>query len=109
MKRGHGRADYLLFVNRKAVGAIEAKKAGETLSGYLRGLVSCGRVEDVWLLSPERYWNRWKLPRLVSDTASWISRTFEERRLDTKFSPDITVPKSSSGAKSPAQHITAIH
>lgn len=35
MKRGHGRADYLLFVNRKAVGAIEAKKVGETLSGVV--------------------------------------------------------------------------
>lgn len=41
----HGRADYLLFVDRKAVGAIEAKKEGETLTGvewqsakYLHGL-----------------------------------------------------------------------
>ncbi|MEZ4667822.1 MAG: DEAD/DEAH box helicase family protein, partial [Anaerolineae bacterium] len=29
-----GPADYLLFVNRKVVGVIEAKKDGETLSGY---------------------------------------------------------------------------
>ncbi len=29
-----GPADYLLFVDRKVVGVIEAKKAGETLSGY---------------------------------------------------------------------------
>lgn len=29
-----GPADYLLFVDRKAVGVIEAKKKGETLSGY---------------------------------------------------------------------------
>ena len=29
---GHGKADYLLYVDRKAVGAIEAKKAGTTLS-----------------------------------------------------------------------------
>ncbi len=29
-----GPADYLLFVDRKAVGVIEAKKRGETLSGY---------------------------------------------------------------------------
>jgi len=30
---GHGRADYLLFVDGQAVGALEAKKAGHTLSG----------------------------------------------------------------------------
>lgn len=29
-----GPADYLLFVNQKVVGVIEAKKVGETLSGY---------------------------------------------------------------------------
>src|SRR5262245_194904 len=32
MKSGHGFADYLLYINRKASGAIEAKAAG-TLSG----------------------------------------------------------------------------
>ena len=30
---GHGRADYLLFVDSHAVGALEAKKEGETLTG----------------------------------------------------------------------------
>jgi type I restriction enzyme R subunit len=30
---GHGRADYLLFVDGAAVGALEAKKVGETLTG----------------------------------------------------------------------------
>jgi type I restriction enzyme R subunit len=30
---GHGEADYLLFVDRQAVGAVEAKKEGETLTG----------------------------------------------------------------------------
>jgi type I restriction enzyme R subunit len=41
----HGRADYLLFVDGQAVGVIEAKKEGETLTGvgwqtakYLDGL-----------------------------------------------------------------------
>jgi type I restriction enzyme R subunit len=33
MKSPHGRADYLLFVDREAVGVIEAKKEGETLRG----------------------------------------------------------------------------
>jgi type I restriction enzyme R subunit len=33
MKRGHGRADYLLYVDKKAVGVIEAKPEGTPLSG----------------------------------------------------------------------------
>jgi type I restriction enzyme R subunit len=33
MAPGHGKADYLLFLDRKAVGAFEAKKTGETLAG----------------------------------------------------------------------------
>ncbi|MBA3245169.1 MAG: DEAD/DEAH box helicase family protein, partial [Actinobacteria bacterium] len=45
LKPPHGRADYLLFVDRHAVGVLEAKKEGETLTGvawqtakYLDGL-----------------------------------------------------------------------
>lgn len=33
MATGHGRADYLLYVDRRAVGVIEAKPEGTTLSG----------------------------------------------------------------------------
>ena len=33
LKPGHGFADYLLYVDGKAVGVIEAKKEGETLTG----------------------------------------------------------------------------
>lgn len=33
MAEGHGRTDYLLFVDGQAVGALEAKKEGHTLSG----------------------------------------------------------------------------
>ncbi len=33
MKEGHGRADYLLYVDQKVVGVIEAKPEGTTLSG----------------------------------------------------------------------------
>ncbi len=33
MKSGHGRADYLLYVDRRAVGVIEAKPEGTPLSG----------------------------------------------------------------------------
>src|SRR6478672_3913118 len=45
MAPGHGRADYLLFIDRRAAGVIEAKKAGTTLTGvewqsdkYTKGL-----------------------------------------------------------------------
>jgi len=34
MKSGHGEADYLLYVNGLAAGAIEAKKEGETLTSF---------------------------------------------------------------------------
>ena len=33
LAKGHGRADYLLYINGKAVGIIEAKREGTTLSG----------------------------------------------------------------------------
>lgn len=33
MAKGHGRADYLLYVGKRAVGVIEAKPEGTTLSG----------------------------------------------------------------------------
>ena len=33
LKAGYGTADYLLYVNGKATGALEAKKVGTTLSG----------------------------------------------------------------------------
>ena len=33
MATGHGRADYLLFIDQKAVGAIEAKPSGSPLTG----------------------------------------------------------------------------
>lgn len=33
LKPGHGFADYLLYVDRQAVGVIEAKKEGEMLTG----------------------------------------------------------------------------
>src|SRR3954451_12238515 len=33
MAKGHGRADYLLYVDKRAVGVIEAKPVGTTLSG----------------------------------------------------------------------------
>jgi type I restriction enzyme R subunit len=49
LKPGYGRVDYMLFVDGMAVGVVEAKKKGETLTGvewqsakYLEGLPSWG-------------------------------------------------------------------
>ena len=33
LRHGHGTADYLLFADRKAVGVVEAKPEGHTLTG----------------------------------------------------------------------------
>ncbi|TQF01323.1 DEAD/DEAH box helicase [Kitasatospora acidiphila] len=33
LKKGYGRADYLLYVDRKVVGVLEAKREGQTLTG----------------------------------------------------------------------------
>ena len=33
LKRGHGEADYLLFVDGQTVGVVEAKREGTTLTG----------------------------------------------------------------------------
>ena len=54
MAPGHGRADYLLYVDKKVVGAIEAKPEGTTLSGvewqsamYATGLPEFHRTKAV--------------------------------------------------------------
>lgn len=54
MKSGHGRADYLLYVDRRVVGVIEAKPQGRTLSGvewqsamYAEGLPPDVRLKAV--------------------------------------------------------------
>src|SRR5262245_56335898 len=51
MAPGHGDADYLLFLDGQAVGVVEAKKEGATLTGvesqaekYAKGLPSALRV-----------------------------------------------------------------
>lgn len=52
MKTGHGRADYLLYVDQRVVGVIEAKPQGTTLSGvewqsamYAEGLPAAVRLK----------------------------------------------------------------
>ena len=49
LEAGHGRADYLLFVDRKAVGVLEAKPAGTTLVDveWQRDKYTEGVPEDV--------------------------------------------------------------
>ena len=47
MAAGHGRADYLLYVDKRAVGVIEAKPAGTTLSGRLTGAESHATSTDM--------------------------------------------------------------
>ena len=54
MKAGHGRADYLLYVDQRVVGVIEAKPQGTTLSGvewqsamYAEGLPDAARRRAV--------------------------------------------------------------
>ncbi len=55
MRHGHGAADHLLFVDRQALGAIEAKKAGEPLPGvetqaekYSAGLPDTVPAPPLW-------------------------------------------------------------
>ena len=54
MKAGHGRVDYLLYVDRKVVGVIEAKPEGPTLSGvewqsavYANGLPAEAELKSI--------------------------------------------------------------
>lgn len=54
MRPGQGRADYLLYVDKKVVGVIEAKPQGTTLSGvewqsamYATGLPSDVRLKAI--------------------------------------------------------------
>jgi type I restriction enzyme R subunit len=56
MAAGHGRADYLLYVDKRAVGVIEAKPEGTTLSGvewqsarYASGLAPAIRLRALTL------------------------------------------------------------
>jgi len=48
LKAGHGRADYLLYVDTKAVGVIEAKPMGTTLAGveWQSGMYAVGLPEE---------------------------------------------------------------
>ena len=56
MTTGHGRADYLLYVDQQAVGVIEAKPEGTTLSGveWQSAMYADGLPADVRLQGADR-------------------------------------------------------
>lgn len=56
MKAGHGRVDYLLYVDKRVVGVIEAKPMGTPLSGveWQSAMYATGLPEDVRLSALDR-------------------------------------------------------
>jgi type I restriction enzyme R subunit len=76
MATGHGRADYVLFVDQKAVGAIEAKPSGTPLAG-----VEAQSAKYSTGLPPE-------LPTLVSPLPFLYESTGDETMFTNGFEPD---------------------
>ncbi len=76
MAPGHGRADYLLFVDQKAVGAIEAKPSGTPLAGVepQSAKYSTGLPKD--------------LPALVAPLPFLYESTGDETMFTDGFDPD---------------------
>src|SRR3954470_13997083 len=76
MATGHGRADYLLFVDQKAVGAIEAKPSGTPLAGVepQSAKYSTGLPKD--------------LPTLVNPLPFLYESTGDETMFTDGFDPD---------------------
>ncbi|GJQ57118.1 MAG: hypothetical protein HKUEN07_36870 [Rhodocyclaceae bacterium] len=78
MRHGHGKADYLLYVDRQAVGVIEAKPEGHTLTG----------VE----LQGEKYSNGLPLeiPQVLTPLPFLYLSTGVETRFTNTLDPDPT-------------------
>ena len=76
MATGHGRADYVLFVDQKAVGAIEAKPSGTPLAGVepQSAKYSTGLPQD--------------LPALVRPLPFLYESTGDETMFTDGFDPD---------------------
>ena len=79
MSEGHGRADYLLFVDRQAVGTIEAN--GPALTGLRLNSEPCFRVQTpglalsvtTWLNASEIHrWLWWRSPHSESPRGTRI-------------------------------------
>ena len=102
MTAGHGRADYLFYVDQRAVGVIEAKPEGTPLSGVgwqsamyakglpaevrLKALTREGRLPFVFEASG---WGSHRLPSRVSARSSRSPNHISDQvpsktRLDTK-------------------------
>lgn len=76
LKRGHGSADYLLYLDGKAAGVVEAKKAGDTLTGVetQTGKYSTGLPDH--------------LPRALSPLPFLYESTGVETRFTNLLDPD---------------------
>lgn len=76
MAKGHGRADYLLFIDQKAVGAIEAQPSGTPLAGVepQSAKYSTGLPKD--------------LPALASPLPFLYESTGDETMFTDGFDPD---------------------
>lgn len=86
MKTSHGRADYVLYVATKAVGIIEAKPAGTTLSGveWQSAMYANGLPPDVRLRVGEG-WTRRPAPRPLGGAprdAAFAGRRLGDRHAD---------------------------
>ena len=68
-----GPADYILFVNGKAIGVVEAKKAGTTLSGVAEQSARYGRAKN-WI--PQR----WGDPLPFTYETTGIETNFRDQR-----------------------------
>ena len=77
MAAGHGRADYLLFVDGKAVGAVEAKPSGTPLAGVesQSAKYAAGLPKD--------------LPALVSPLPFLYESTDDETMFTDGFDPEL--------------------
>ncbi len=76
LKPEHGRADYMLYVNHRAAGVVEAKPAGHTLSGVE---IQTGKYRDG--LPDDLPFHRKPLPFLYESTGV-------ETRFTNLFDPD---------------------
>ena len=72
LAQGHGRTDYLLFVNQQAVGAVEAKPEGTTLTGVEQQSKKYSEGLPAGLVAPVR-----PLPFLYESTGSETQFTNE--------------------------------
>ncbi len=90
MAKGHGRADYLLYVDQHAVGVIEAKPVGSTLSGlrWRRARVgrACGLVAGPSCPPATHLFRCW-LRRKLNDHAFVDQRDTRRMAANNPFTP----------------------